>query len=162
MTPTGAGWLNTIYFATYLAGRLVSIPLSTMVSPSTIIVGSSLGTLVATVILIFFGIYESIALFISTGLMGFSACFFFGSSITWLTSNIPTDMKSRPMSFMFMGANLATCVAPILASKMFDLNPIYVFYLCLVYVISTIICFLFMTLLARSGKKDHSYTKENI
>ena len=40
MPLTTAGWLNTVFFLNYLAGRLVSIPLSTMVSPAKIILGS--------------------------------------------------------------------------------------------------------------------------
>ena len=62
-------------------------------------------------------------------------------------------MKNRPMSFIYMGANTAICVGPIVASKMFDLKPIYVFYACLVYVILTIACFLSMILIARGGNK---------
>ena len=87
------------------------------------------------------------------GLLGFSVCFIFGSGISWITSNIPSSMKNRPMSFIFMGANMATCVGPIVASKMFDLKPIYVFYACLGYVILTIACFLSMILIARGGNK---------
>ena len=67
MTATTAGWLNTVYYATYTIGRLASIPLSTMVSPSKIIIASSLGCLIATIILIFFGINNSLAFFLSVG-----------------------------------------------------------------------------------------------
>ena len=67
MTPTNAGWLNTIYYAAYTIGRLVSIPLSTIASPAIIIVNSCIGCLFATIILIFFGNYNSYALFASTG-----------------------------------------------------------------------------------------------
>ena len=67
MTATTAGWLNTVYYATYCIGRLISIPLSTKVSPSKIIIGSSLGCLLATVILVFFGINNYLAFFISVG-----------------------------------------------------------------------------------------------
>ena len=86
----------------------------------------------------------------------------FGSGISWITSNIPSSMKNRPMSFIFMGANLATGVGPILASKMFDLNPIYVFYSCIVYVILVIICFLSMILVARRENKKSNDSLEKL
>ena len=67
MTPTNAGWLNTIYYAAYTIGRLVSVPLSTIVSPAKIIMSSCVACLLATVIMILFGNYNSYALFASTG-----------------------------------------------------------------------------------------------
>ena len=85
---------------------------------------------------------------LGTGIMGFGVCFYFGSAITWLTSNTP-DLKSRPMSFIFMGSNIASFVAPPIASKMFDISPIYVFYLCMICVILTVLCFLSMIFIAR-------------
>ena len=68
MTATNAGWLNTVYYATYTVGRLLSIPLSTMISPAKIITCSCLGALTATIIMVFFGINNSLGLFISTGM----------------------------------------------------------------------------------------------
>ena len=88
---------------------------------------------------------------LATGLMGFCACFQFGSGITWLSSNIP-NMSSRQVSFIFLGANLANCVFPPLASKLFndpDLGPNWVFYLTMLSLILTIFCFLFMNLIAK-------------
>ena len=81
--------------------------------------------------------------------MGFCACFQFGSGITWLSSNIP-NMSSRQVSFIFLGANLANCVFPPLASKLFtDIDPNWVFYLTMLSLILTIVCFFFMNLVAK-------------
>ena len=45
LSPEYAGWLNTTYFANYLLGRLISIPLSTLLAPNSIISLSLLGKL---------------------------------------------------------------------------------------------------------------------
>ena len=58
------GWLNTIYFGHYLIGRIISIPLSTIIPPSVIISISILGCLLSTTILVSFGTYNTYALFI--------------------------------------------------------------------------------------------------
>ncbi len=160
LTPASAGWLYTIYYATYTLGRLCSIPLSTLVSPATIIFGAIFCCVIGSSVLIIFGNYNSLALFVATGIMGFGICFFFGSAITWLTSSTP-HLKSRPMSFIFMGSNLASFVASPLASYMFALDPIYVFYLCLVYVFLTLFTFLGMVFAAKGGQpKEQSQFSE--
>ena len=100
-------------------------------------------------ILIISGSTSGLGMFIGTGLMGFSVCFYFGSAITWLTSNLTPDLITRTMSFIFMGSNIASFAAPPIASKMFDLNPVYVFYLCLAFVILTVLCFLGMMYIAK-------------
>ena len=64
MSLSRAGWLNTVFFVNYLVGRLVSIPLSTMVSPAKIILGSSLICFGASVLLVIFGNSSTIAMFI--------------------------------------------------------------------------------------------------
>ena len=93
---------------------------------------------------------------LATGLMGFCACFQFGSGITWLSSNIP-NMSSRQVSFIFLGSNLANCVFPTLASKLFnDLGPNWVFYLTMLSLILTIVCFLFMNVIAKKLKLNPS------
>ena len=153
LNPSSAGALNTIYFANYLIGRLISIPLSTKVSPRSIILSCNLGCILAASMLIVFGNYSSWALFGATGLMGFSVCFFFGSAITWLTSYLPPTMRSKPMSFIFLGSTLASSAAPLLASKMFDLGPIYVFYLCLLFALLILLCFISMIFVAKGVKK---------
>ena len=86
---------------------------------------------------------------LATGLMGFCACFQFGSGITWLSSNIP-HMSSKQVSFIFLGSNMANCVFPALASKLFnDFGPNWVFYLTLISLLLTILCFLAMCALAK-------------
>ena len=64
MSLSQAGWLNCVFLVNYLAGRLVSIPLSTMVSPEKIILGSSLICFGASVLLVIFGNSSTIAMFI--------------------------------------------------------------------------------------------------
>ena len=130
MTPIDAGWLNSIFFITFTVGRICSIPLSTFLNPGTILVLAHIGTFTSIAILVLF---ESLlGYYIAFGIAGFFACFCFGSTITFLTNNTPS-MKSRPMSFIFMGASLAGCISPPLASYAFDQEPIYVFYLCMIY-----------------------------
>ena len=149
--PDTAGWLNAIYFGHYLIGRMVSIPLSTLISPSVIIFVTLLGCLLSTIILVSFGIYQSYALFIATGLMGLSVSPIFPSGITLLSSNI--NISSTHVSFVFLGSNLANCVFPPLASKLFNnLGPIYVFYMTLICLIMTFICFFLMIMVIHKTK----------
>ena len=149
--PDTAGWLNAIYFGHYLIGRMVSIPLSTLISPSVIIFVTLLGCLLSTIILVSFGIYQSYALFIATGLMGLSVSPIFPSGITLLSSNI--NISSTHVSFVFLGSNLANCVFPPLASKLFNqFGPIYVFYMTLICLIMTFICFFLMIMVIHKTK----------
>ena len=106
-------------------------------------------------------ICEPPLLILATGLMGFCACFQFGSGITWLSSNIP-NMSSRQVSFIFLGSNLANCVFPTLASKLFnDLGPNWVFYLTMLSLILTIVCFLFMNVIAKKLKQNPSMNSKS-
>ena len=156
MTPVDAGWLNSIFFMTFTLGRLCSIPLSTILSPGMILFCANLGTLLCIGILI---IFENLfTYYVTFGVAGFFVCFCFGSTITWLTNNTPS-MKSRPMSFIFMGASLAGCISPPLASYAFDQKPIFVYYLCMIYVSITLALLLLLTFIARGAQK--SKTAEN-
>ena len=148
MSAKDAGWLNSVYFLLYLVGRIISIPLSTWITPAGIIVNSLIGCLTASIILVTIGTTDSIALFVATAIMGFCVCFQFGSGITWLSGKIP-DMTSRQISMVFLGSNLANCLFPPLASKLFnDFGPIWVFYLTLATLILALICFALMTLVS--------------
>ncbi len=42
MSANSAGWLNTLYYSLYLTGRLISIPLSTVISPGGIVTVSNI------------------------------------------------------------------------------------------------------------------------
>eukprot|EP00093_Oithona_nana_P006502 06502.XXX_221286_219158_1 [CDS] Oithona nana genome sequencing. len=145
-----AGWLNSLYFGCYLFGRLIGIPLSTVVSPDAILCSSLAGCLISSLFLVIFGL-DAIILFICTGLMGFSTCFLFPSGITWLTKNIQ-DLKQ--VSFVFIGSNAANCVFPFLASHLFnEFGPESVFNLTCATEVASIICFLIMILVSRKLNK---------
>ena len=54
------------------------------------------------------------------------------------------------LSCIFLGSNMANCVFPALASKLFnDFGPNWVFYLTLISLLLTILCFLAMCALAK-------------
>lgn len=148
LSASTAGWLNTVYFGLYLAGRIISVPLSTVISPSGIIITSLIGCLSSAGILVSLGADDPVALFVATGLMGFSICFQFGSGITWLASNIP-QMTSRQVSLIFFGSNVSNCVFPLLASKLFnDVGPAYVFYMTMICIVALICTFFAMIMAA--------------
>lgn len=145
----GAGWLNISYFSLYLVGRLISIPLSALIGPSTIIVLSLIGAFFASLILIIWGTSMPAFLYLATALMGFCACLQFPSGITWLNSKIP-NMTSRQVSVVFMGANAAHCIFPVLASKLFHAyGPISVFYFASVIIVSAGLTFILMTVFGK-------------
>ena len=149
---------------------------------------SILGCLLSTTILVSFGTYNTYALFIgkkqefffkkivwkihskieiffcsftlATGLMGLCICFLFPSGINWLSSNIP-NLSSRQISIIFLGSNLANCIFPPLASKLFnEFGPIYVFYMTLIVLIITLICYLLMLAITRGFKVLNQSNKE--
>ena len=70
LSPEYAGWLNTIYFANYLLGRLTSIPVSTILSPNSIIFISLVGSSASAIMLSIYGSWQWIILFIGTGTVG--------------------------------------------------------------------------------------------
>ena len=93
--------------------------------------------------------------------MGFCACFQFGSGITWLSSNIP-EMSSRQVSFIFLGSNCANCAFPALASKLFnDFGPNWVFYLTMISLILTILCFMTMLVIASRNNREEPAERPN-
>ena len=70
LSPEYAGWLNTIYFANYLLGRMISIPVSTILSPNSIIFISLVGSAASAIMLSIYGSWQWIILFIGTGTVG--------------------------------------------------------------------------------------------
>ena len=144
-----AGWLNTLYYSSYFIGRMISIPLAAIFSPAKLIFITSIGCLVSTLILCFWGNTHAWALFLSMGLMGFCLCFHFGSAINWLNSKTE---KSYNISFIYMGANLSSLCYPTLGSKLFHLDPSYVAYLSIISVVALVICFIGMNVLAKKLK----------
>ena len=92
--------------------------------------------------------------------MGLCICFLFPSGINWLSSNIP-NLSSRQISIIFLGSNLANCIFPPLASKLFnEFGPIYVFYMTLIVLIITLICYLLMLAITRGFKVLNQSNKE--
>ena len=161
MSAESAGWLNSIYFGHYLLGRIISIPLSTKISPPIMILITLLGCLASALILVIFGTHLQEALFIATGLMGSCICFLFPSGINWLTSNIP-DMSSRQVSIIFLGSNLANCVFPPLASKLFnEIGPTSVFHMTIVALIITLICYSLMVITIRKSNSERQLTQNS-
>ena len=102
LSPEYAGWLNTIYFANYLLGRLISIPVSTFLSPNSIIFISLVGSSTSAIMLSIYGSWQWIILFIGTGLMGFCVSLLVGSGINWLTTNVQ-NITSKQVSLVFLG-----------------------------------------------------------
>ena len=168
LPATTAGWLNTLYYryssslfnfvsvtkmifrySCYFIGRLTSIPLAALFTPAKVILATSIGCLASTLILCLYGTSQTWALFLSTGLMGLCLCFHFGSAINWLNSKTE---KSTNISFIYMGANLSSLCYPPLVSKLFYLDPNYVSYLAVASVVSLILCFCSMIVLAKKLK----------
>ena len=128
LSPELAGWLNTLYYANYMIGRLVSIPLSTIISPTKIIFISLSGCMINAIVIVLFGNYNVIILFTTTSLMAFHVCFMFPSVVTWITSNV-SNVSSKQISFVMLGSPIASSVFPSLTAKLFnEYGPVYVFY----------------------------------
>ena len=119
LEPKAASYINFAYFGSYCLGRLISIPLSQKVCPSTILSFSLISCCLSSAFLSFCGGMSLEALLVGTALMGFSICFQFASCLTWLASRIPNGMKSIHTSLMFTGANCGWLILPPLASALF-------------------------------------------
>lgn len=118
-----------MYFATYLTGRILCIPLSKYIHPRTILTVSLAGCLITSTMLLFCGDSNPYFLYLGTGLMGFFICFQFPSGLSWLAGMLP-DLKPHHTSFMFIGGTSGWFVFPMLASQMFEIyGPGSVFYL---------------------------------
>ena len=106
-TSFQAGQLNTMYFVTYLTGRIMSIPLSKYIHPRTILTVSLAGCLATSTMLLFCGDSNPYFLYLGTGLMGFFICFQFPSGLSWLAGMLP-DIKPHHMSLIFIGGTSGT------------------------------------------------------
>ena len=149
LSPAFAGWLNTLYYANYMIGRLVSIPLSTVVSPTTIIFVSLIGCLINALVIVFFGNYNVIILFATTSLMAFHVCFMYPSVVTWITTNV-SNVSSKQISFIMLGGPIAASVFPSLTAKLFnDYGPVYVFYTTICCIVFQFLNFSFMNFIAK-------------
>ena len=85
----------------------------------------------------------------------------FPSGINWLTSNI-SDMSSRQVSIIFLGSNMANCVFPPLASKLFnEIGPTSVFYMTIVALIITLICYSLMVITIRKSNSERQLTQNS-
>jgi len=158
LSSATAGYLNGIYFAPYLIGRLVSVPLSTVVTPTVITLAAIMGCVISALILATFGAIDVLALFIATGSMGFFGSFLFGSGINWLNGNVK-NMSSRELAFIFVGCNLANCLFPALASKLFnDYGPVTVFYLTLACYCGLFLCFCSMIFASKCQRNERQST----
>ena len=121
--------MNTTYFATYLTGRILCIPMSRFIHPRNILTVSLIGCFVTSCLLMFFGDSDPYLLYLGTGLMGFFICFQFPSSLSWLAGMLP-NLKPHHTSFMYIGGTTGWFVFPMVASQIFEIfGPSYVFYM---------------------------------
>ena len=149
LSPSYAGKLNTTYFASYLIGRLLSIPISTILSPNGIIILALIGSGISSVLLSIFGSTNLNMLFVNTGVMGLFIAFFVGSGINWLTTNVE-NISSKQVSLVFLGSPLANCVFPPIASfLLYEFSPECVFYTSVSCVLVLTFCFSFMNVIAK-------------
>ena len=149
LSPELAAWLNTLYYANYMIGRLVSIPLSTILSPTKIIFISLSGCMINAIAIVLFGNYNVIILFTTTSLMAFHVCFMFPSVVTWITSNV-SNVSSKQISFVMLGSPIASSVFPSLTAKLFnEYGPVYVFYTTNVCAVLQFLNFFFMNWIAK-------------
>ena len=148
LSPEYAGWLNTLYYANYMIGRLISIPLSTIVSPTVMIFISIIGCLINAIVIVTFADFNSVILFTATSFMAFHVCFLFPSTVTWITSNIE-NVTSKQISIVLLGSPIASSIYPSLTAKLFnDFGPIYVFYTTIICAVLQLLNFSFMNFIA--------------
>ena len=148
MLPEYAGWLNTLYYASYMVGRLICIPLSTMVSPTVMIFISIIGCLINSAVIVTFAAQNSVILFTATTLLAFHVGFLIPTIITWITTYIE-NVSSKQISIVLLGSPIASSIYPSLTAKLFnDFGPIYVFYTTIICAVLQLLNFSFMNFIA--------------
>ena len=112
-------------------GRIISIPLSRYIHPTTFLIVSLSGCFATSILLFVAGDSNPYFLYLGTGLMGFFMCFEFGSGLSWLADKLP-DLKPHHTSLMFIGGTTGWFFFPMIASQIFEIfGPTSVFYLTL-------------------------------
>jgi len=121
LSPQQAASLTTTFAVAFLIGRFSGIALSSCLSPAILILATSLGCVVGTLLLAVSAGWLLEGLFIGTAICGFSTSMQVASGYSWLASQV--DLTGNSNSFIFLGTNLGWLIFPPIAGLIIFSGP---------------------------------------
>ncbi len=113
----GAAALTTVFWASFVLGRVLAIPLSDRVRPVTLIIGGCAGGILATVIMAM-GAEVTAIVWITTAIFGLSIAPLFASMLTHVQARAPFAGAST--SWLIAAAGLGSLVVPYVLGRILD------------------------------------------
>ena len=96
-----AALTDSFYSSGMCFGRLASITLATRFLPSTLLSGSTICCLAASVLLLLLAPYYAVSLYIGVAIMGFFVSWQFGTGFSWTSHHM--NITGRISSIFFIG-----------------------------------------------------------
>ena len=147
--------LNSVFWGAFAVGRFFAIPLSKRFQPAQLLKADLCGTLLAVIIFVFFPYYYQngeFMLWIAVGVYGFSMASIFPSGISWAEEYITVTGKAAMV--LVVGASTGEMFLPFLVGQFIEVNPMNLFYFCLIAAVFSVLIFFVMLMLAsRKGKR---------
>lgn len=122
-----AALTDSFYSSGMCLGRLVSILLATRFLPSTLLCGSTVCCLAASLLLVVLAPHYAISLYCGVAIMGFFVSWQFGTGFSWTSQHM--NITGRLSSIFFIGLGLGSLSSPPLAGLLFSMEPMSVLYL---------------------------------
>jgi len=141
-----AALTDTFYSSGMCLGRLISTFLSTLIKPSSLVVISMLGCIIAVIVLIFLSPVYYIGLYAGVAISGFFFSWQFAAGFSWTSHHM--NITGKLSSIFFIGLGIGSLSSPPLVGWMFMINPMYVMYTVGIMVLIQSISVLFMWLIS--------------
>ena len=134
----GLGWdakkgplITSVYWFSNLAGRIVSIPLSIVLSPVVMVTTYMTATTVTLVLTLFVAFYKPVLLWFAVSLVGFCLATTFGTTILWTSQHM--QVTGSVSSVLVCGFSAGLMTAGAVAGYLFEAySPFWVLYLSLI------------------------------
>ena len=112
-----AALTDSFYSGGFMFGRLLSIPLASCLRPTSLVMASTLGVLVASLFLYTAGPLHWACLYPAAALVGLLVSWQFGAAFSWSANRM--DVTGRISPIFFLGSGLGSLAAPPFAGEIF-------------------------------------------
>lgn len=113
-----AALINSVFFGCHFSGRIIGIPLSTIIRPRTMIMTNvTLTALAYLVILAFVNVWPSI-IWPSVAMSGLAMATTFSTTILWIDDRVPVN--GRVASVILVGSSLGGVIGPFFVGRLFE------------------------------------------
>ena len=117
LSPSMAALTDSFYSGGFMFGRLLSIPLASCLRPTSLVMASTLGVLVASLFLYTAGPLHWACLYPAAALVGLLVSWQFGAAFSWSANRM--DVTGRVSPIFFLGCGLGSLAAPPFAGAIF-------------------------------------------